>query len=61
MKLIDYLRCPNCNKNDNLEYQDILEFDDNNKPIFLFHCYNCNVDLKSNELIFVLNEKIEAD
>ena len=55
MTKIDYLKCPKCNKNDNLEYQDIIEFDINNNPIFLFHCYNCNIDLKSNELIFILN------
>ena len=59
MTLIDYLRCPKCNTNNDLEYQDIIEFDDN-KPIFLFHCYNCNIDLKSNELICILNEKIEV-
>lgn len=54
MSLIDYLRCPKCNKNDDLEYQDIMCFDEDNKPLYLFHCYRCNIDLKSNELITVM-------
>ena len=54
MSLMDYLRCPRCGKNDDLEYQDIMYFDDENKPVYLFHCYLCNSDVLSNELIVVI-------
>ena len=54
MSLIDNLRCPKCKSNSGLEYDDIVGFDDDNRPILGFHCYNCNIDLTSKELIEVI-------
>ena len=54
MSLIDNLRCPKCKSNSGLEYDDIVGFDDDNRPILGFHCYNCNIDLTSKDLIEVV-------
>ena len=54
LSLMDYLRCPRCGTNHDLEYQDIMYFDEDNKPLYLFHCYKCNIDLMSNELIVMV-------
>ena len=47
MNLTDLVKCPKCTKNDNLECLGIACYNDDEKPVYVFHCYRCNINFMS--------------